>query len=74
MNTVDRSTGYSPFQLKYRRSPRILPHFEATPLTNKKDLDALEIVKQIQKNVLDPKDNLMPLAKGQSSNKNTVIF
>jgi len=62
MNTVNKSTGYSPFQLKYGHSPRILPHFESTVPADKEDVDAMEIVERIQKNVADAKDNLM-LAK-----------
>jgi len=62
MNTVNKSMGYSPFQLKYGRSPRILPHFENTMPVNKEDLDAMEIIERIQQNVADAKDNLM-LAK-----------
>jgi len=62
MNTVNMSTGYSPFWLKYGHSPRILPHFQSTTPSDKEDVDAMEIVERIQKNVADTKDNLM-LAK-----------
>ena len=62
MNTVNKSTGYSPFQLKYGRSPRVLPYFKVTDTANKENLEAQEIVNMIQKNMSDAKDNLM-LAK-----------
>jgi len=67
MNTVNKSTGYSPFQLKYGHSPRILPHFKSTTPTDKEDVDAMEIVEGIQKDVADTKDNLM-LAKISQAN------
>lgn len=62
MNTMNRSTGYFPFQLKYGCSPRILPYFENNKPTDKDSLDTMEIVERIHKNIADAKDNLM-LAK-----------
>jgi hypothetical protein len=62
MNTVNKSTGYSPFQLKYGRSPRVLPYFDEGTSTSNENVEAIEIVTMIQKNVADAKDNLM-LAK-----------
>jgi hypothetical protein len=62
MNTVNKSTGYSPFQLKYGRSLRVLPYLDKDTLVNKEDMNAHEIVEMIAKNVADAKDNLM-LAK-----------
>src|SRR5713226_534055 len=34
MNTVNRSTGYTPFQLRFGKSPRILPHMVTTTDTS----------------------------------------
>jgi len=62
MNTVNKSTGYSPFQLKYGCSPRVLPYFKENDTTDKESLEAQEIVEMIQKNVSDAKGNLL-LAK-----------
>jgi hypothetical protein len=60
MNTVNKSTGYSPFQLKTGCSPRVLP-----PLlpTHKRDSaeerSAADIIAQLELDVLDAQDNLL---------------
>ena len=62
MNTVNKSTGYSLFQLKYGHSPRVLPYLDDSDDASRENLEAREIVRMIEKNVADAKDNLM-LAK-----------
>ena len=63
MNMVNKSTGYSPFQLRFGYSARVLP-----PLTRAlfdlpcETLDARKIIEVINSNVADARDNLM-LAK-----------
>ena len=61
MNTVNKSTGYSPFQLKYGRSPRMMPVLVATETEEESD-DVAEFLRRIAADVEDAKDNLM-LAK-----------
>ena len=61
MNTVNKSTGFSPFQLHIGRSPRLIPPI--TPAVRvKAAADAVRVVDQIHSDVAEAKDNLM-LAK-----------
>ena len=62
MNTVNKSTGYSLFQLKYGCSPRVLPYLDDSDDVSRENLEEREIVCMIEKNIADAKDNLM-LAK-----------
>jgi hypothetical protein len=60
MNTINTSTGYSPFQLKTGRSPRIIPPLvpnteNATPA----ETSAREIINRLQLDVMEAQDNLL---------------
>ena len=60
-NTVNKSTGFSPFQLQTGRSPRILPPI--TPAEQRTGrVDVVKLIDQINTDVAEAKDNLM-LAK-----------
>ena len=60
-NTVNKSTGFSPFQLHTGQSPRMIPPI--TPaVRGSGDIDVLEFMDQINTDVAEAKDNLM-LAK-----------
>lgn len=58
MNTVNASTGYSPFQLKSVHSPRLIPPFVPSNRT-KEDRDAGAVMQQIELDVKDAQDNLL---------------
>ena len=72
MNTVNKSTSYSPFQLCFGRSARVLPPL-ATPSQGipQDFLDAWKIIDIINSNVADARDNLMLTKISQSTYANT---
>src|ERR1700678_2308909 len=59
MNTVNNSTGFSPFQLCFGRSPRILPPL-FPPVTDPapEDITARNVIDSIQDHVAEARDNL----------------
>ena len=58
MNTVNKSTGFSPFQLHIGRSPRLIPPI--TPAVRARvAVDAVKVVDRINLDVAEAKDNLM---------------
>jgi hypothetical protein len=60
-NTINKSTGFSPFQLHTGRSPRLIPPISTTE-RRAGDMDVHELIQQINTDVAEAKDNLM-LAK-----------
>ena len=61
MNTINTSTGYTPFQLKSAHSPRLIP-----PITTERGgsdsqdvVKAKEVIEQLYKDVSDAQDNLL---------------
>ena len=63
MNTVNKSTGFSPFQLHTGRSPRLIPPLTQTDRKpTVAEVDARRLIEQINTDVAEAKDNLM-LAK-----------
>ena len=71
MNTVNRSTKYTPFQLRFGKTPRILPPLTSSyPSATKEATNARELIVQIQTDVADAKDNLMLAKISQSFQAN----
>jgi hypothetical protein len=63
MNTVNKSTGYSPFQIRMGRSPRILPplvpDIARTESKTTEGFRAVELFQQLEENVMDAQDALL---------------
>ena len=60
MNTVNKSTGYSGFQLRLGKSPRVLPPLlPLPPNASATYMDARRVIERLTTDVADAKDNLM---------------
>lgn len=79
MNTINNSTGFTPFQLRLGRSPRILPPLlqetytsptDVTPVT----LSVKAIIERIQHDVWEAQDNMIKakLSQAFQANKNRL--
>jgi hypothetical protein len=79
MNTVNKSTGFSPFHLRMGRSPRLIPPFvpTSTSASSPADIQATEIIKQLEITSMEAQDNLLRAKISQSVQTNksrSLIF
>ena len=71
MNSVNKSTGFSPFQLRLGRSPRILPPLIRTNHPeNAGEISAREMIKKLHDDTLEAQDNLTRAKISQSAQSN----
>lgn len=71
MNTVNSSTGFSPFQLKTGRSPRVIPPLVPLPAGAKAaEVDAREIIDRLDIDVKEAQDNLIAAKVRQAYHAN----
>jgi hypothetical protein len=72
MNTVNKSTGFTPFQLRFGRSPRILPAFiPSNGLQPCPPEDAARnVIERLQIDVLQARDNLLRAKISQAAQAN----
>ena len=59
INTVNTSTGFTPFQLRFRKSPHILPPLIALEDDKEQEPTAQEIIEQMQPLHFEANDNLL---------------
>src|SRR6202453_4485108 len=61
MNTVNSSTGFTPFQLKTGRSPRMIPPLipGADSGSDTEPTSAADIIQQLNTDVIEAQDNLL---------------
>ena len=71
MNTVNASTGYSPFQLRFGKSPRLLPPILEPPRNeNPAATSVHSIIEQMLPLELDARDNLLTAKIAQAELQN----
>jgi hypothetical protein len=71
MNTTNKSTKFTPFQLCFGKTPRILPPLTAAyPSASKEATSAREVIECIQCDVADARDNLLLAKISQSYQAN----
>jgi hypothetical protein len=61
MNSVNSSTGFTPFQLRMGRSPRVIPPLvpSALPSPSAEQISARRVIDQLLTDVQDAKDNMI---------------
>ncbi|KZV86156.1 hypothetical protein EXIGLDRAFT_593544, partial [Exidia glandulosa HHB12029] len=71
MNTVNASTGFSGFQLKTGRSPRIIPPLLPLPAdATQAEVDAHAIIQRLETDVKEAQDNLLAAKVRQAYHAN----
>ncbi|KAG5725083.1 hypothetical protein E4T56_gene10298 [Termitomyces sp. T112] len=71
MNTVNSSTGFSPFQLKTGRSPRVIPPLASLLIrASKEKRTAHELIEKLQTDVKEAQDNLLAAKVQQAYHAN----
>ena len=76
MNTINKSTGFTPFQLRMGRSPRIIPPLipakSSATVTN---IDAWHVTRKLETDVFKAQDNLLKakLSQAVNANKNRTL-
>jgi len=71
MNMVNKSTGFSPFQLRLGQSPCLIPPlFTPIILTTPKKVCAQELIDRLQQDVFKAQDNLLKAKVSQAAHAN----
>jgi hypothetical protein len=70
MNTINASTGFTPFQLRFGKSPRILPPLIPLDEDVDRDQSARDIISLMQPLEMEAKDNLIEARISQAQQQN----
>ena len=70
MNTVNASTGFSPFQLRMGRSPRLIPPLVCDRANDLEDTRASEVIERLASDTMEAKDNLLRAKTDQAISAN----
>lgn len=70
MNSINASTGFSPFQLWMGQSPRVIPPLISTADGSIEDIRAMDMIEQLQLDVKEAQDNLLQAKISQSLSAN----
>lgn len=76
MNTVNKSTGFTPFQLRFGQSPRIIPPLIPAKLSaTVADIDAWHVIRRLEMDVLEAQDNLLraKISQAVQANKHRTL-
>jgi hypothetical protein len=66
MNTINASTGFSPFQLRMGRSPRVFPPLVAAADGELRDIRAEDVIRRLEDDMQEAQDNLLYAKTSQS--------
>jgi len=72
MNTINKSTSFTPFQLRMGRSPRLIPPLVPLPRNaSQEDISAHDIINKLCEDVAEAQDNLLctKISQAIESNK-----
>ncbi|KAI0075541.1 hypothetical protein K474DRAFT_1563293, partial [Panus rudis PR-1116 ss-1] len=77
MNTINASTGFTPFQLHIGRSPRVIPPLSASDVeavaaetTPEAAISAADLIRSIDTDVMEAQDNLLLAKSDQAHHAN----
>ena len=71
MNTVNKSTGFTPFQLRMGRCPRVIPPLvPAKSSATVTDIDAWHVIRKLETDVFEAQDNLLKAKLSQAVHGN----
>ena len=70
MNTINASTGFSPFQLRMGCSPRIIPPLVRNAALELEDTHAVDVIDRLAADVAEAQDNLLRAKTDQAISAN----
>jgi len=59
MNSVNASTSFSPFQMRFGRLPKVIPPMVSAATEGLEEISATEVIQRINEDVEEAKDNML---------------